>query len=43
MVMETSMQAGKSCQADKEWRVPPIQDEHTADIFTEPEYAQVCN
>lgn len=40
MVMETSMQAGKSCQADKEWRVPPIQDEHTADIFTEPEYAQ---
>ena len=25
----------------EQWRVPPIKDNHTVDIFTEPEYFQV--
>jgi len=28
-------------QLREQWRVPPIKDNHTVDIFTEPEYFQV--
>ena len=35
MVMETTS------VAKEQWRVPPIEDNQTVDIFTEPEYAQV--
>ena len=48
MVMETSLVAGSSGvktspgEKAEQWRVPPILDNQTVDIFTEPEYAQVC-
>ena len=35
MVMETTS------VAKEQWRVPPIEDNQTVDIFIEPEYAQV--
>ena len=47
MVMETSLVAGSSGvktspgEKAEQWRVPPILDNQTVDIFTEPEYAQV--
>jgi hypothetical protein len=45
MVMETSLlgsSGGLRSTGEKaeQWRVPPIQDNQTVDIFTEPEYAQ---
>jgi len=46
MVMETSLVAGSSGiktspgEKAEQWRVPPILDNQTVDIFTEPEYAQ---
>lgn len=40
MVMETASLVKSGLTVAEQWRVPPIQDNQTVDIFTEPEYAQ---
>lgn len=40
MVMETASLLKGGLNVAEQWRVPPIQDNQTVDIFTEPEYAQ---